>query len=249
MAVDAIIWKLSKLCASSSDSELTSDANLFRQTLAMPTVTNQESWFERDPSMKRTVLFNAEDRASSNKRASSMYYRPSRFTIGMGQGSTLFEPRAKSVRATLSVKADFGNFDSSSKFRHFRHRHREDAKFVTHYDMNAVHEKKKAMHHFLEAEPSYTRFKVPFQIACAERYKKNIKKYNQQFRREIAKLVDNQSSARDATYFVRMVSYTTLWPPYHNERELYDTSNNFFRLTPAESARLQYIMSTDFSYH
>ncbi|XP_017857285.1 PREDICTED: uncharacterized protein LOC108609988 [Drosophila arizonae] len=247
MAVDASIWKLSKLCPSSSDTEFTADANLFRQTMAVPSVTNQASWFERDPSTKRTVFFNAEDRAS-NKRASSMFYRPSRFTIGIGQGSTLFEPRAKSVRGTLSVKADFSNFDSNSKFKMYRHRHPADAKHVTHYDISAVHEKKRVMHHYLEAEPSYTRFKVPFQIACAERYKKNIKKYNQQFRREIAKLVDNQSSARDATYFVRMVSYTTLWPPYHNERELYDTSCNFYRLTPAESSRLQYIMSTDFSY-
>lgn len=160
MAVDAIIWKLSKLCPSSSDSEFTTDANLFRQTLAVPSITNQESWFERDPSTKRTILFNADDRAS-HRRASSMFYRPSRFTLGAGQGSTLFEPRAKSTRGTLYVKTDFSNLDSNMKFRNYRRRHHADAKYVTNYDISAVQEKKKPMHHFLEAEPSYTRFKVP----------------------------------------------------------------------------------------
>ncbi|EDV93378.1 GH18305 [Drosophila grimshawi] len=84
-------------------------------------------------------------------------------------------------------------------------------------------------------------------MVCKERYFHSSKNYDQQFVREIQKIIDNQATAREATYFVRIVGFTTLWPPYHNEKELVDTSRNFYRLTPKEQTRFQYIMSKNFS--
>jgi len=44
------------------------------------------------------------------------------------------------------------------------------------------------------------------------------------------------------------MSYTTLWPPYHSNLEIANTSRTFYRLSKKEQARYDFIMSHDFSW-
>lgn len=43
-------------------------------------------------------------------------------------------------------------------------------------------------------------------MVCKENYSKSVKVYERQLRREIQQIIDNQSTAREATYFVRYIS-------------------------------------------
>jgi len=42
-------------------------------------------------------------------------------------------------------------------------------------------------------------------MVCQERYASSVKHYDEQFCGEINKLIENQPTAREATYFVRSV--------------------------------------------
>ncbi|KAM8704444.1 hypothetical protein ACLKA7_008966 [Drosophila subpalustris] len=156
-------------------------------------------------------------------------------------------------RSMNDSKIDIPAIDENCRYWYFNQRHKKDKKFIDepYTDLNMVNSIKRFDRPFKEVvsrEPSYTKFKVPFQMICSERYSSSVKRYDAQFCSEMNKLIDNQPTAREATYFVRIVSYTTLWPPYHNEREMIDTSHKFYALTPKERARFHYIMSHDFSF-
>ncbi|XP_034661610.1 uncharacterized protein LOC117897081 [Drosophila subobscura] len=97
--------------------------------------------------------------------------------------------------------------------------------------------------------PSYSKFKQPLQAECLARYAASARKYNRQFKNEISKLIDYQCSALEAAYLVRVTAYTTLWPPYHNETEITNTSRKFYRLTTKEQKRLEKITGMPYSKH
>ncbi|XP_043652322.1 uncharacterized protein LOC122619435 isoform X3 [Drosophila teissieri] len=96
-------------------------------------------------------------------------------------------------------------------------------------------------------DPSYTKFKCPMEIDCKERLKKDTIRYNNQLMNEISNLIDYQKNALEAAYFVKVMSYTTLWPPYHSNLEIANTSRTFYRLSKKEQARYNFIMSHNFS--
>ncbi|XP_030374750.1 uncharacterized protein LOC115624266 [Scaptodrosophila lebanonensis] len=93
-------------------------------------------------------------------------------------------------------------------------------------------------------QPSYSKFKIPFDIVCLDRYNGTCRKYEKQFRHEIDELINYQISAGEACHFVRIISYTTFWPPYHNLTELNTTSKYFYKLTKKEKERLGKIMGS-----
>ncbi|XP_017104326.2 uncharacterized protein [Drosophila bipectinata] len=93
-------------------------------------------------------------------------------------------------------------------------------------------------------EPTFSKFRVPLEIRCLERYRHSKKKQAKQFKWEIKKLIENMPSAGCAWEFVRVTSYTTLWPPLHTREEL-QMFNKFFTMTPREQARFNKIMTTN----
>ncbi|KRF99430.1 uncharacterized protein Dwil_GK27769 [Drosophila willistoni] len=94
---------------------------------------------------------------------------------------------------------------------------------------------------------SYSGFHIPLRMRCLANYIQAGRKYEEQFQKEIKNLIDNQTSALEACQFVRMMSYTTLWPPLHNAKELASTSKKFFQLDKKEKQRLQKVMTTDYT--
>ncbi|XP_064549635.1 uncharacterized protein LOC135436095 [Drosophila montana] len=102
-------------------------------------------------------------------------------------------------------------------------------------------------HDVRSREPSFSKFKIPYEMICAQRYKDSRKAYEAQLEHEIEQNVDFQRTAADACYFMRCISYTTFWPPLHNMSEVKRANNNFFQLTEKERWRLQNIMDTDFT--
>ncbi|XP_046865176.1 uncharacterized protein LOC111519694 [Drosophila willistoni] len=94
--------------------------------------------------------------------------------------------------------------------------------------------------------PSYTKFKVSYNIVCDARYKKARHDYNAQFKHEMKMLIDHSARAIDAAAFVKWTSYTSFWPPYHNMAELRQTDRTFFKLSKKEQRRFATIMNTNF---
>ncbi|XP_060647675.1 uncharacterized protein LOC132785543 [Drosophila nasuta] len=162
-------------------------------------------------------------------------------------------PSYKRYLSSKGSKVDVPPIDYNISFWFYTNRHSLDSQHVDRfYDeyetIDFTKRKEKEFYDDISQDPTYSKFKVPFQMICQERYSDSIKRYDQQFSHEIRNIIDNQSTAREACYFVRTVAYTTLWPPYHNEKELDHSSRLFYALTPEEKARFQYIMSNDFSY-
>ncbi|XP_030374729.1 uncharacterized protein LOC115624247 isoform X2 [Scaptodrosophila lebanonensis] len=52
----------------------------------------------------------------------------------------------------------------------------------------------------LQIDPSYSRFKIPYEMVCKIRYNEDKKRYDEQFHSEIQQLVDSQTSAIEASY-------------------------------------------------
>ncbi|KAH8278357.1 hypothetical protein KR018_000316 [Drosophila ironensis] len=130
-------------------------------------------------------------------------------------------------------------------------RHPMDQQFVTDFDETVpadfyyTYTPKHDYRDALPKDPKYTRFKIPTDVWCRVMLKENHKKYNDQINKEIAKLIEYQTKATDAAYFVRMMAYTTLWPPYHSNQEINNTSRTFYKLSKKEQQRYDYIMSHD----
>ncbi|XP_034486529.1 uncharacterized protein LOC117791010 [Drosophila innubila] len=159
----------------------------------------------------------------------------------------------KLSRSVDDPKLDIPPIDENRRYWYLTHRHKTDKNHTKlPYDelneINSIKRFVKPDREYVSREPSFTKFKVPFQMICQERYNSSVKRYDEQFCREINNLIDNQPTARQATYFVRVVSYTTLWPPYHNESEIIDTSRRFYALTQKERNRFHHIMSHDYSF-
>ncbi|XP_030374755.1 uncharacterized protein LOC115624269 [Scaptodrosophila lebanonensis] len=90
--------------------------------------------------------------------------------------------------------------------------------------------------------PDYAKFVLPLHIYCRMRYSDSQKKYEAQFQKEIELLTESQPTASDAFGFVRIMSYTTLWPPLHTKAEVNWSSSNICQLTPKEKSRYHKIM-------
>ncbi|XP_023033997.1 uncharacterized protein LOC111519200 isoform X3 [Drosophila willistoni] len=138
--------------------------------------------------------------------------------------------------------------DTGYPFRAMRKRHFKDKRHIRDFDIEVYKNykyKNNDLPDILITDPSYSKFKIPFEVICNNNYKQAVVKYNNQFCHEIDKLIENQSCAREAAYFIRVISYTTLWPPYHSVAEINRTSQKFFSLTPQEKKRFRWIMAND----
>ncbi|KAH8330742.1 hypothetical protein KR067_006946 [Drosophila pandora] len=94
-------------------------------------------------------------------------------------------------------------------------------------------------------EPDFKRHKIPLQVRCVEMYHETRREYSRQSKKEIRLLIDNQPNADCAWQFVRIMAYTTLWPPLHTKNELKIFEDEFCRLTPKEQRRYDKIMLTN----
>ncbi|XP_037730096.1 uncharacterized protein LOC119560626 isoform X1 [Drosophila subpulchrella] len=188
-------------------------------------------------SVRPSLFFEDEDKKEKKlERAFSTRYTTT-MGIAFGRQTTKFDIPIHDNRALLDRnvrrhdddKKYIGEFDDTN-----------DARFFTYkplYDDRDVRPK----------DPSFSKFKVPTEVSCKERMKKDTIRYNRQLNIEISKLIDYQSTALEAAYFVKMMSYTTLWPPYHSNLEIADTTRNFYKLSKREQNRYDFIMSHDFS--
>ncbi|KMZ02015.1 uncharacterized protein LOC6727084 [Drosophila simulans] len=185
--------------------------------------------------VRQTFLMGDDERKSYKSVFSTRY--TTTMGIAFGRQTTKFDIPIHDTRAMLdrNVKrhADdvrfVGEFDDTEDARFF--------KYTPVFDDRDVCPK----------DPSYTKFKCPMEINCKERLKKDTVRYNNQLKNEISKLIDYQKNALEAAYFVKVMSYTTLWPPYHSYVEIANTSRTFYRLSKKEQARYDFIMSHDFS--
>ncbi|XP_022221893.2 uncharacterized protein LOC111073729 [Drosophila obscura] len=171
---------------------------------------------------------------------------------------TTRSPRATQYQKTI-VKYEIPVISTHSEvqLRRLCKRHECDEKFIGDFDSGAYdnenvymrRDKNPDARDIDDQNPSYTKFKNPLEAECFARYTETARKYNRQFRREIRKLIDYQGSALEAAYLVRVTAYTTLWPPYHNETEIFSTCRKFYRLTPKEQKRLTQITGMPYSKH
>ncbi|XP_004519807.1 uncharacterized protein LOC101451427 [Ceratitis capitata] len=85
-------------------------------------------------------------------------------------------------------------------------------------DMRCTHNHDKAdAKDLLSREPSFT---MAFHNNSLLSYKESARKYEKQFQYEISRLLEAQPTAYEVVSLHRHLSYTTLWPPLHNRREL-----------------------------
>ncbi|KAH8281116.1 hypothetical protein KR054_011782 [Drosophila jambulina] len=163
------------------------------------------------------------------------------------------DPTPRATRFTrATVKVDIPMKDDRSLLQAHHKRARADEEYASGFEEkeNAYYFSYKPKYddsNIPHVDPSYTRFKVPMEVTCRERLMNDSIRYNRQFSNEISKLIEYQNTALEAAYFVRMMSYTTLWPPYHSKLEIERTNRSFYRLSKREEARLNIIMSRDFS--
>ncbi|XP_034667474.1 uncharacterized protein LOC117900986 [Drosophila subobscura] len=78
---------------------------------------------------------------------------------------------------------------------------------------------------------------------CRQRYMAAFRRYNERFRREMAKHEEMQSCAIDAMRVHRTFAITTLWLPLHSKQEINSTLETLEQvLSAAERRRLQEIL-------
>ncbi|XP_030559035.1 uncharacterized protein LOC115761418 isoform X2 [Drosophila novamexicana] len=104
------------------------------------------------------------------------------------------------VRSSEYSKFEVPAIDTRARYGDMFKRHPQDRKYMKPYDALDDKPYKPKIPQLISRDPSYTHFKVPFQMACKERYNNSIKKYEDQFGHEIRSLIDNQPTAREATY-------------------------------------------------
>ncbi|XP_046865353.1 uncharacterized protein LOC111519200 isoform X2 [Drosophila willistoni] len=156
--------------------------------------------------------------------------------------------RAEQANRQIEEKYEVPILDTRAHYRAMCRRNGMDRRYIKDYDYNQddnLKHKCNDLPDILIRHPTYKKFKIPFEVICNNNYKQAVVKYNNQFCHEIDKLIENQSCAREAAYFIRVISYTTLWPPYHSVAEINRTSQKFFSLTPQEKKRFRWIMAND----
>ncbi|XP_016954768.1 uncharacterized protein LOC108027727 [Drosophila biarmipes] len=85
---------------------------------------------------------------------------------------------------------------------------------------------------------------------CRKRYTAAFRRYNERFRREMAKHEEMQRCAIDAMRVHRTFAITTLWLPLHSKREINSTLETLEQvLTAKERRRLQEILKQRESWH
>ncbi|XP_016934117.2 uncharacterized protein [Drosophila suzukii] len=85
---------------------------------------------------------------------------------------------------------------------------------------------------------------------CRKRYTAAFRRYNERFRREMAKHEEMQRCAIDAMRVHRTFAITTLWLPLHSKREINSTLETLEQvLTAKERRRLQEILKQGESWH
>ncbi|KRF78919.1 uncharacterized protein Dvir_GJ26853, isoform A [Drosophila virilis] len=104
------------------------------------------------------------------------------------------------VRSSENSRFDVPTIDTRVRYGNMFKRHPEDKNYIKPFDELDSKPYKPKIPQLISRDPSYTHFKVPFQMACKERYNNSIKKYEGQFGHEIRSLIDNQPTAREATY-------------------------------------------------
>ncbi|KAH8344207.1 hypothetical protein KR084_007933 [Drosophila pseudotakahashii] len=151
-----------------------------------------------------------------------------------------------------TTKFDIPIHDKRTLLDHNVKRHSDDKRYIGEFDDTDdarffTYKPKYDDRDVCPRDPSFSKFKVPTEVSCKERLKKDTIRYNRQLKKEISKLIDYQNTALEAAYFVKVMSYTTLWPPYHSNQEIADTARKFYKLSKREKTRYDFIMSHDFS--
>lgn len=80
---------------------------------------------------------------------------------------------------------------------------------------------------------------------CSERSSKDYSRYNDQFLYEISQLALYQENAYDAARFHRVMSYTSLWPPFHTKKELGYTQGFIFKRDRKHLSDLYHLLKTN----
>ncbi|XP_032289682.1 uncharacterized protein [Drosophila virilis] len=122
--------------------------------------------------------------------------------------SKLYSRDSAAVRRTTTIRVP--NVDQSTSLNRFKGRHEQDGERPN-YARGSVlrlsdHDHR---HHHKDAadmrscEPSFTKFKIPYEMICAKRYQDSIKAYEAQLVHEIKQNVNFQKTAADACYFMR----------------------------------------------
>ncbi|KAL7729106.1 hypothetical protein ACLKA6_019927 [Drosophila palustris] len=156
-----------------------------------------------------------------------------------------------SVRTSRMLQIQVPNEDNRKTLSRFSQRNASESKMDYRYE-TMIFENYDYMKYtpddtadLMSRQPSYRKFKIPYEMICGNRYRESIKDYEAQLEHEIGNIIDFQRTAADACYFVRCMAITSFWPPLHNMTEVKHTSKNFFQLSPKEKWRLQIIMDTD----
>ncbi|XP_064548242.1 uncharacterized protein LOC135435217 isoform X2 [Drosophila montana] len=139
-----------------------------------------------------------EKSVMSEMTIASARMRSSRFvrrSLPTGHGSS-----NRSLRSTDNPKFDVPTVDTRTRYDSMYIRHPEDRQYIQPYDWSDDKPRKSKIPLIIHAQPSYTNFRVPFPMVCKERYNNSIKKYEKQFGHEIRSQIDNQPTAREATY-------------------------------------------------
>ncbi|XP_017140231.1 uncharacterized protein LOC108154471 isoform X1 [Drosophila miranda] len=181
-----------------------------------------------------------EETFDTGRKLSTLSTRPRRTTQSRRSTHTTYHKPSQKYEIPIHNKNK-----SDVLLQSLCKRHPNDAKFIgdfdsTEFDNDNIYickAKDPDPLDFIDQQPSYSKFKSPLESQCLARYKECTMKYNRLFKNEMRKLIDYQCSAIEAAYLVRMMAFTTLWPPYHNESEIDSTSRKFFRLTPKEQKR------------
>ncbi|XP_034486034.1 uncharacterized protein LOC117790645 [Drosophila innubila] len=182
---------------------------------------------------------NPEDEVSDVRRDSRRSLRATRGSVGT------------SMRTSRFLQIQVPNEDNRKSLSRFTQRtaseHRIDYRFESMINppIEYMRYKPNDTADLMSRQPSYRKFKIPYQMICGNRYRESIKAYEAQLVHEVRNNIDFQRTAADACYFVRCMAITSFWPPLHNMKEVRHTSKNFFQLSPKEKWRLQIIMDTD----
>ncbi|XP_034115368.1 uncharacterized protein LOC117575320 [Drosophila albomicans] len=162
-----------------------------------------------------------------------------------------FLSRPKTMTRTMTTTTHVPNEDIRPSMKHFTQRHTSDPRpnyrtetIIGKILSNAKYQPDDSPD-LMSRQPSYRKFRIPYEMICANRYRDSLKSYEAQLKHEVKKIIDFQSSAADACYFVRCMAITSFWPPLHHMTDVKHTSKNFFQLSERERWRLQIIMNTD----
>ncbi|KAH8359332.1 hypothetical protein KR093_006078 [Drosophila rubida] len=150
-----------------------------------------------------------------------------------------------------SVASQLPNEDNRPSLSHFSHRNKNER--IIDYRKETIISRALPSFNYqpndapdmLSRHPSFRKFRIPYEMICAKRYRDSRQAYETQLLREVNNQIDFQRTAADACYFVRCMAITSFWPPLHHMTEVKHTSKYFFRLSEDERWRLQNIMNTD----